>query len=237
MSKELALIEKNLSTTPNLEKVIQKDKTRKMEANLRRTPKILAKNNNLDFVPVDVVENELDTIFGAFGWSSEIISTTVIAQEFVVVLHLTVWVDGHAITRAGIGAVPIEQEKGAAIMDISQKKKNALQKNAPAAAAYAFKNAAKKFGNRFGRNLNRANKGEFDQQDSVLIDAELGDPNVARVIIENTLQVAHYDNTEELLAEYRALPNALKSRADITALFTAKKNEILNRPKSDNPNE
>lgn len=237
MSKELSLIEKNLSTTPAAEKVIQKDKTRKMEANLRRTPKILAKNNNLDFVPVDVVENELDTIFGAFGWSSEIISTTVIAQEFVVVLHLTVWVDGHAITRAGIGAVPIEQEKGAAIMDISQKKKNALQKNAPAAAAYAFKNAAKKFGNRFGRNLNRANKGEFDQQDSVLIDAELGDPNVARVIIENTLQVAHYDNTEELLAEYRALPNALKSRADITALFTAKKNEILNRPKSDNPNE
>lgn len=237
MSKELSLIEKNLSTTPAAEKVIQKDKTRKMEANLRRTPKILAKNNNLDFVPVDVVENELDTIFGAFGWSSEIISTTVIAQEFVVVLHLTVWVDGHAITRAGIGAVPIEQEKGAAIMDISQKKKNALQKNAPAAAAYAFKNAAKKFGNRFGRNLNRANKGEFDQQDSVLIDAELADPNVARVIIENTLQVAHYDNTEELLAEYRALPNALKSRADITALFTAKKNEILNRPKSDNPNE
>lgn len=237
MSKELSLIEKNLSTTPAAEKVIQKDKNRKMEANLRRTPKILAKNNNLDFVPVDVVENELDTIFGAFGWSSEIISTTVIAQEFVVVLHLTVWVDGRAITRAGIGAVPIEQEKGAAIMDISQKKKNALQKNAPAAAAYAFKNAAKKFGNRFGRNLNRANKGEFDQQDSVLIDAELADPNVARVIIENTLQVAHYDNTEELLAEYRALPNALKSRADITALFTAKKNEILNRPKSDNPNE
>jgi hypothetical protein len=60
---------------------------------------------------------------------------------------------------------------------------------------------------------------------------------VARVIIENTLQVAHYDNTEELLAEYRALPNALKSRPDITALFTAKKNEILDRPKSDNPNE
>lgn len=237
MSKELSLIEKTLSTTPALDKVIQKDKNRKMEANLRRTPKILAKNNNLDFVPVDVVENELDTIFGAFGWSSEIISTTVIAQEFVVVLRLTVWVDGREITRAGIGAVPIEQEKGAAIMDISQKKKNALQKNAAAAAAYAFKNAAKKFGNRFGRNLNRANKGEFDQQDSVLIDAELGDPNVARVIIENTLSVMHFEDTAKLEAVFRGLPTALKSRTDIVDLFKEIKREILNRPKSENPNE
>jgi hypothetical protein len=237
MSKELSLIEKSLSASPSIEKVIQKDKTRKMEANLRRTPKILAKNNNLDFVPVDVVENELDTVFGAFGWSSEIISTTVIAQEFVVTIHLTVWVEGRAVTRLGIGAVPIEQEKGAAIMDISQKKKNALQKNAPAAAAYAFKNAAKKFGNRFGRNLNRANKGEFDQQDSVLIDAELADPNVAKTVIANTLSVMHFEDTAKLEAVFRALPTPLKSRADIVDLFKGIKNEILNRPKSDNPNE
>jgi len=237
MSKELGLIEKNLSTTPSLEKVVQKDKTRKMEANLRRTPKILAKNNSLDFVPVDVVENQLDTVFGAFGWSSEIVSTTVIAQEFVVTIQLTVWVEGRAVTRLGIGAVPIEQEKGASIMDISQKKKNALQKNAAAAGAYAFKNAAKKFGNRFGRNLNRANKGEFDQQDSAIIDFEQIDIELAKSVLKNTLEVAHYNTANELLAEYQNLPNSLKSRDDIRELFTAKKNEILNRIKSDTTNE
>ena len=113
--------------------------------------------NNSKYLPIGIVEKKLDQIFSGL-WSIEILDTKVIVNEIMVTVRLTVKhpkVDGLFLHRDGIGAVQIRMQKGSVITDINSKQKNALTADAPHAYAEAIKNAAKKFGNIFGRNLNR----------------------------------------------------------------------------------
>jgi hypothetical protein len=59
------------------------------------------------------------------------------------------------------------QNSGASVTDISQKKKNALQKDYPKAKSEALKNAAKSLGKIFGRDIGR--KSESVHQDKAFV--------------------------------------------------------------------
>ena len=111
---------------------------------------------NSKYLPITFLEMKLDELY--FGlWKSETIDTKVVGNEYVVTVQVAVYhpIVKKWITRTGIGSVAIQQKKGAAITDLDSKYINALQKNAPAAKAFAFKNAVKSFGTIFGRDLNR----------------------------------------------------------------------------------
>jgi hypothetical protein len=56
----------------------------------------------------------------------------------------------------GVGAAPIQTDKGAGAMDWNAVKSDAVMKAAPAAESYAIKDAAEKIGKLFGKDLNRA---------------------------------------------------------------------------------
>ncbi len=79
-----------------------------------------------------------------------------ISDSVVISVHLKVY---HPILKewliyAGVGAVPIELEKGASPLQFDQIKSKALHKNIPAAKSFAVSNAAKSIGKIFGSDLN-----------------------------------------------------------------------------------
>jgi recombination DNA repair RAD52 pathway protein len=107
------------------------------------------------YIPIEKVEYLLTRIFGQ--WSVEIRSTQVVANSVVVTvrLHVTNPVNGQPMWQDGIGAAPIQTDKGAGATDWNAVKTDGVQKAAPAAETYAIKDAAEKFGKIFGRDVSR----------------------------------------------------------------------------------
>ncbi len=126
--------------------------------------------NNSKYLPISSVEAKLDQLF--FGlWETKNFKWTREVNEMVGSLELSVYhpVIKEWITKNGVGAVPIQQEAKTPIADILAKKyKNALVKDFPHMEAECIKNAAKKFGKVFGRDLNR----DFEDVYTPLINME-----------------------------------------------------------------
>ncbi len=101
----------------------------------------------IKYLPIERVEYMLTRIFKK--WNVEIRQVQVIANSVVV------WQDG-------IGASPIQTDKGAGAMDWNHTKNDAVMKAAPAAESYAVKDAAEKIGKLFGKDMNRADKIMYD---------------------------------------------------------------------------
>ena len=148
------------------------------------------------YLPVDMVINELNTVFSGL-WNMRIIKTETIANEFVVTVELDVFhpVIQSWLTRGGIGAAQIRMEKGTEenptlLTDFNKKIKVALSADAPHALSEALKNAAKKFGRRFGGSLNR--------EDSWLEFQELGDVTLDEAVIQQIVaDVASFETEQE----------------------------------------
>lgn len=111
---------------------------------------------NVKYIPVERVENLLTQIF--LSWQLEVKETKIIANSIVVTVRLHVQdpVTQQWIFQDGIGAMPVQIDKGAAATDFTKVKSGAVMKAAPAAESYALKDAAEKFGKIFGKDLNRA---------------------------------------------------------------------------------
>lgn len=131
------------------------------QAHLGADPTRVEVHEGVDYVPIAVLYARLDATYLGL-WSVDITHTAVIANELEVLISLSVFHPVHQvwIRRAGAAAVPIQQDRGAGVMEIEKKKKVAIQKNLPAALALAVKNAAKTLGPHFGRHLNKKGKTE-----------------------------------------------------------------------------
>lgn len=108
------------------------------------------------YVPISHVQTTLDELF--FGlWSTENFKPLVVANELIGQVDLRVFhpIAKVWITRTGFASVAIQQNKGATVTQIEEKKKKALELDAPKLLTECIKNAAKHLGNIFGRNLNR----------------------------------------------------------------------------------
>lgn len=158
------------------------------------------------YLTIRYLEQKLDELF--FGlWKSETTDTKVVGNEYVVTVQLSYFhpITGQWVSRTGIGSVPIQQKRGAAITDLDAKYVNALQKNAPAAKAFAFKNAAKSIGPAFGRDLNAGEDDmpEFEPGTTQAIKAE-SEMDKAKQEIANAATVAELS---PLFAKYRRFPD------------------------------
>ena len=113
----------------------------------------IKQNNGVNYLPIEIVEAALDSIFQG-NWKIDNLHYSIEINSVVVSLDLSVLhpVSKLWITRSGIGSVPVQMNK-----QTNQINPMALQKNLPAAKAFAFKNAAQSLGRRLGRNLNRGN--------------------------------------------------------------------------------
>lgn len=114
------------------------------------------------YIPIERVEYLLTRIFKK--WNVEIRQVQVIANSVVVTVRLYYQdvLSDEILWQDGIGASPIQTDKGAGAMDWNHTKNDAVMKAAPAAESYAVKDAAEKIGKLFGKDMNRADKIMYD---------------------------------------------------------------------------
>lgn len=110
---------------------------------------------NVRFIPIAKIEMMLDTIYQQ--WYVEILSTDVMLNSLTVTVRLFYV---HPVTKEwqhidGVGAVPIQVDKGETPSNLAAIKSDAIMKGLPAAKSFAIKDAADHLGVLFGRDLNR----------------------------------------------------------------------------------
>ena len=117
--------------------------------------------NNAEYVEVGYIEAKLDQVYHGL-WTWEITDTQQIINGIMVVGNLQVFhpVANLWLARAGIGFKQFQLASGKTDPTPQNLSSKALERDVPIAAAEAFKNAAKKLGNAFGRHLNRGFKYE-----------------------------------------------------------------------------
>lgn len=111
--------------------------------------------SNVKYLPIERVEFLLTSIF--INWHVEIRTVQTMANSIVVTvrLHYQCPITGNMLWHDGVGASPIDTDKGAGAMDWNKVKRDSVMKAAPAAETYAVKDAAEKIGRLFGKDLNR----------------------------------------------------------------------------------
>ena len=115
------------------------------------------------YIPIGRIEFMLTKIFGK--WWVEIKDTKLIANSVVVTVRLFYVnpITGDAEWQDGIGAQPLQTEKGAGATDFNAIKSNAVSLAAPSAESYAIKDAAEKIGKIFGKDISRKETVEYEK--------------------------------------------------------------------------
>jgi len=108
------------------------------------------------FIPIGIIEKTLDEIFSGL-WKAKNFKYIIVVNELVGDLELSVFHPGiqEWITRPGAAGIPITTKKGTDFTDIKNKQINACVTVIGHLKSECIKNAAKSFGEVFGRNLNR----------------------------------------------------------------------------------
>lgn len=110
---------------------------------------------NYKYLPIDKVEFLLTRIYQ--NWKVEVLS---VGQMFNAVyvtvrLHVQNPVTLEWLFHDGVGAVPVQTDKGESAADIAKIKSNAVTLALPAAKSYATKDAAENLGTLFGKDVGR----------------------------------------------------------------------------------
>lgn len=144
----------------NLEQTTMLSKQNELAVALNQEPpaawvQVNAMANGSKYLPIDKVEYMLTAFF--LEWYVEILDRQIMANAVVVTVRLHYYnpVLDKWQQQDGIGASPIQTDKGAAATDFAKVKAAAVQMAAPAAKTYAIKDAAECIGRIFGKDLNR----------------------------------------------------------------------------------
>ena len=161
---------------------IQKAKVVYRQVLALKPPKTVVRTHpfgKFDYLPITAVERLLDGLFSS--WTATIKDTGVAVNGFYVVVNLKAQIPNsdEYLESDGIGFAEFQTTKGAASTDFTKLSQAAGVIAVPRARAEAIKNAAKSFGNIFGRNLSRKD----DQQED-----EHGFVNTSRQKIINSLK-------------------------------------------------
>lgn len=115
------------------------------------------------YIPIGKIEFLLTKIFNK--WWVEIRDTKLIANSIVVTIRLYYInpTSGKKEWQDGIGAQPLQTDKGAGATDFNAIKSNAVSLAAPSAESYAIKDAAEKLGKIFGKDLTRKHTVEYEK--------------------------------------------------------------------------
>jgi hypothetical protein len=114
------------------------------------------------YIPIERIEWLLTNII--VRYKVEILDSKQVANSIVVTVRLHYFDQLHNewTFNDGIGAAPLQTDKGSGAIDWNKIKSNAVQIGAPAAESYAVKDAAEKIGKLFGKDLNRKEVISYD---------------------------------------------------------------------------
>ncbi len=174
-------------TSSELSKIVSKEQLKKLQDGEvfkkvvnQEPPKQWIKSHpiakGVKYLPIDKVELMLDTLLE--GWRVEIKDVSQLAQSIVctVRVHYKNPVTSEWSFQDGVGATPLKTKKGSTAADLGSILNDAVATGAPAAKAFAIKDAADHIGNLFGRNINRKDALGFSgiyEKDRSRIDAAL----------------------------------------------------------------
>jgi hypothetical protein len=163
----------NIVKIPSLQELVLESEESIKENNLmvllnQNPPKEWLKEHPITkglYLPIERVEYLLSRIFGK--WWVEVRAVNQIANSTCLTVRVFVI---NPITKEeewndGVGASPIQTEKGAGAMDWNKAKSTGVQMALPSAESYAIKDACEKWGKIFGKDLNRK---EIISYDSLL---------------------------------------------------------------------
>lgn len=129
-----------------------------------------AKGNDIPFlyIPIERIEWLLSNV--VINYRVEVKTIQQIANSVCVSVRLHYFnpVANEWTYHDGIGAAPLQTDKGASAVEWEKIKSNAVQIGAPAAKTYAVKDAAEQIGKLFGKDLNRREVVNYDYQKMVL---------------------------------------------------------------------
>lgn len=153
--------------------------------------------SNVKYIPIERVEYLLTRIF--MKWRVEVKEIKLIANSVVVTvrLHYISVVTNEWEYQDGIGAAPLQTDKGAGAIEFDKIKNDAVMKAAPAAESYAVKDAAEKIGKLFGKDLNRADQILYDS----LIKTFDNDPKAIKKKIIDALDKYEGKDKEKLVKD------------------------------------
>lgn len=119
------------------------------------------------YIPIERIEWLLINVI--VRYRIEIKSIQQIANSICVAIRLHFFdpVANEWTYHDGIGAAPMQTDKGAGAIEWDKIKSNAVQIGAPAAKTYAVKDAAEQIGKLFGKDLNRREVINYDFQKMV----------------------------------------------------------------------
>lgn len=181
---------------------------------------------NVVYIPIERIEFLLTNIF--LVWNVEVKEIKLIANSVVVTvrLHYKDPVTQLMQFHDGIGAAPLQTDKGSGAIEFDKIKNNAVMLAAPSAESYAIKDAAEKLGKLFGKDLNRSDKIMYDnigkkfEEDDELISQQTfayieslistsnnNDEEKERLELELTaLTVSKYEDFIEILKDNQLSP-------------------------------
>lgn len=150
------------TTLPSFEEIISETETSEKENKLmvllnQRPPDHWIKTNNgVKYLPIERVRYIANRIYAGKWSTSLLFPPFILANSVVCCVRVSVVnpVTNEIETNDGVGAVPIQLEKGSSPTDWTQIKPYAIQMNTPAAMSHAESNAFARFGIFFGRGLN-----------------------------------------------------------------------------------
>jgi hypothetical protein len=143
-----------------------KETSKKPRADLIKKNKFAGNSNYLE---IGYLEAKLDQVYHGL-WNFDIKDVQQMINGVCVYGTLEVFhpVASTWIRRSGIGFKEFQLSKGMTDPSPANLSSKALERDVPIASAEAFKNAAKKLGNAFGRHLNREFKHNHAADDKIM---------------------------------------------------------------------
>ena len=165
MSKELiniSQVAKDLDLGQKIETFNQLMNTAPKAEWIKKHPFVKKKGQPIDYLPVRVARNLLRSIYPQS--KIEILKSQVVfnSVEVIVRVHYLHPVSGEWLFVDGIGAAPLQTDKGAKSMDAMSMKTDAVQKASPSAKSFAIKDALGELGEIFGSGLNDDTEMDFE---------------------------------------------------------------------------
>ena len=133
----------------------------------------------IEYIPIEIIENTLTMLFQ--DWHVEVKEAIALFNSVAVTVrvHYRDPLTGEMRYQDGVGASPMQIDKGASF-SASSMKANAVQIGLPAAKSYAIKDAVEHIGKLFGRDIGRKNALDFTPRYSN-DDGSLKNPEDARI--------------------------------------------------------
>lgn len=171
--------------------------------------------NNALYLPIDKVEFLLTYLF--LDWWVKIIKYSLLANSSVchIRLYYTYRLGDKVIKKFhdGIGASPLQTNKGAKPSDYTEIKNNSVQLAMPNAETFAIKDAAEKIGRIFGRDLNRKDLINYDSISGRFGSIKQKDIDIAI----NSMKQCRDRN--QATSMYNSFPEELKSNDQIIQIL------------------